>query len=384
MEVKKAELHGKKINQQRKLGGSKHRLRGPGSPSCSEIPLNDTLSDEESVSSLPSLSSSAGSVNVSSPAVSDIAPTPAIFVNNNQQRKVHRAQSPVPVCDPVRDLVNDVFLLEEELTTDKLEKVWEHFSDGEPALDDDSLEKLLIEFLILARAAAQRQITRQQQAVAHCAKKISRIDTGIPDANHNQIPDDLMKLTELRRTVHEKYPAVGGNELAKEAGEAAVKCNQIIARIQRGASFLHPFKTILNPSCQEVRKKDFMRNFPHLVANLSNATNLQTLCQLAPIRSASSGANLNWRPEALAVGPVGVKCEFEFEEIENVPEEEEFNIPEGTSLRDFINHLCIIYEGIVEFKEELDIQVVTAESMESARWDSDRILLDGANLVLMD
>jgi len=278
--------------------------------------------------------------------------------------------------------VNDVFLLEDDLSSDKLEKVWDYFAEGEHYLDDDSLERLLIEFLILARAAAQRQITRQQQAVAHCAKRLPRIDTGVQEAP--QAPDDPVKLSELKQIVHEKYPAVGGNELAKEAGEAAVKCNQIIARIQRGANFLHPFKTILNPTADEVRKHHFMRNFPHLVANLSKSTNLQTLCQLGPIRGASSGANLNWRPEALPLGPVEVKVEFEFEEIEHVPEEEKFNIPENTSLKEFINHLCILYEGITEYKEELDIQIVTSESMESALYNSDRILVNGDNLVLMD
>jgi len=371
---KESRLARKKINEQRKLGGSKKRFsrcKSPGSPSLAEIPLDDDPSD---LVLQPHPSSNSGSTLTSGISLPDKV----------KKKKVHREQSPVPVCDPVRDLVNDVFLLEvDDISVEKMEKVWDHFAEGETSLDDDSLERLLIEFLILVRAAAQRQITRQQQAVKHCEKRaFNRNDTALNVTEPTS--KDLVKLTELKQTVHEKYPAVGGNELSKEAGEAAVKCNKIIARIRRGASFLHPFKSILNPACEEVRKKHFMRNFPHLVENLSTATNLETLCQIAPIRSASSGANLNWRPDALSVGPVGVKCEFEFEDIENVPEEEKFNIPENTTLKEFINHLCKIYEGIEEYKEELDIQIVTPDSLEPAEWDSDLLLHDGMNLVFMD
>merc|ERR1719378_1336348 len=86
--------------------------------------------------------------------------------------------------------------------------------------------------------------------------------------------------------------------LSEEAGKTAVKCSKILARITRGSSFLHPFKQILNPNPDDpddirITKPCFMKNFPELVLDLSSDTNLHSLSQLAPIRLASHGINLN-------------------------------------------------------------------------------------------
>lgn len=335
-------------------------------------------------------------------------------INNMSRDNLESSDSPKPVALPPPEhllkanspqkkpsilvseemcmLVDDAFIIQREIPEHHLELVWEHFSEGEKYLCDENLERLIKEFIILGREAARRQITRQQKAVRHCTKKqkMARADTGIPKSGLDEAVEDIKDFeSDIKRDIHEKFPAVGGRELPTVAGKTAVKCSQILARVQRGSSFLYELKQILYPESEDVHdvridQPHFMKYFPQLVYNLSSNTNLDKLKNLAPIRHASSGINLNWRPNSLPVGPVRVKCEFEFGEIEGVPETEDFNIPENTPLSVFIEHLIQIYPQIESGKEELEIQLVTAEAITCVDAKSDKILYSGVELLMMD
>jgi len=313
-------------------------------------------------------------------------------------RSCKRRNSPtkkpsVLISKEMADLVDDAFLLQQEIPPEHLERVWNTFSEGNEYLADDDLELLIKEFMILGREAARRQIARQQKAVRHCTKKqkMARQDTGVPKSGIEEATEDKKDLeSEILNEVHQKFPAVGRRELCTEAGKTAVKCSQILARLTRGGAFLIPFKQILYPELDDVSeveqidKKHFVEYFPQLVYSLSSDTNLDKLSNLAPIRHASSGINLNWRPNSLPVGPVRVKCEFEFGEIEGVPEAEEFNIPENTALVTFMEHLIQCYPQIEDGKEDLEIQLVTADAITCVDADSETILYSGVELLMMD
>lgn len=314
-----------------------------------------------------------------------------------EAKRLRRVSSPtkrpsILVSAEMAMLVDDAFLLQNEIPHEHLTMVWDHFSEGCDHLCNDDLERLIREFMILGREAARKQIMRQQKAVRHCTnkQKLARVDTGIPKSGLEEAVEDIKDFeSDIKSDIHEKFPAVGGRDLPAEAGVAAVKCSQILARITRGASFLNPFKHILYPELDDVSdvlidKPHFVKNFPQLVYNLSSDTNLDKLSNLAAIRHASSGVNLNWRPNSLPVGPVRVKCEFEFAEIEGVPDSEEFNIPDDTALVTFMHHLFQVYPQIEENKKELEIQMVTAESITCVDADAEIILYSGVELLMMD
>jgi len=297
------------------------------------------------------------------------------------------------LSDEMANLVDEAFTLRQEIPDDHLQRVWERFSHGDEFLHDDDLELLVREFLILGREAARKQVARQQKAVRHVSKKqkAARADTGmIPQLQEGDEGGDENQIEwEIKNNCYERFPAVGGRELATQAGRTAVKCSQILARLTRGGGILHPCKQILYPDLDDVSdvqidQHHFMKNFPSLVYYLSSDTNLDKLCNLAPIRHASSGINLNWQPDSLPVGPVLVKCEFEFAAVEGVPDAEDFNIPENTSLCTFIEHLIQVYPQIEPAREELEIQIVTAESITCVDADSENILYSGVELLMMD
>lgn len=293
----------------------------------------------------------------------------------------------VQVRNPVRDLVNDTFLLREEMTDHQLDRVWEAFAGDSEVMLDEALTELLLEFLTLARSAAQKQITRQQKAKKHVQQKhIQRVATG-RDLNVDETKDEL---TELNTDVHVKYPAIGSDELSRTAGTTAVKCNEIMAEIMRRGSSEEslddlPFKQILlDPSEGPfVTKRTFRLKFPQLVEAICSETNLANISTLAPIRNASNGENLNWRPDTLPVGEITVHVEFNFEEID-VPDNEDFNIPPDVKISQFIDHLCVIYPDIVEYREDLEIQIVTQEKMISCMADEEFILEDECEVILLD
>lgn len=299
------------------------------------------------------------------------------------------------LSDEMANLVDEAFTLRQEIPDDHLQRVWEHFSHGDEFLHDDDLELLIREFLILGREAARKQVARQQKAVRHVSKKqkAARSDTGmipqLQEGDDGDGGDENQIEWEIKSNCYERFPAVGGRELATQAGRTAVKCSQILARLKRGGGILHPCKQILYPDLDDVSdvqidQHHFMKNFPSLVYYLSSDTNLDKLCHLAPIRHASSGINLNWQPDSLPVGPVRVKCEFEFGEVEGVPDAEDFNIPENTSLCTFIEHLIQVYPQIEPARDELEIQLVTAESITCVDADSETILYSGVELLMMD
>ena len=65
--------------------------------------------------------------------------------------------------------------------------------------------------------------------------------------------------------------------------------------------------------------------------------------------------------------------------------EEEFNVPENTSVAAFFEFLCKCYPQLGEQKEMLDeIQLETKDSLENVDLDSTSILLDGNRLIFMD
>ena len=64
--------------------------------------------------------------------------------------------------------------------------------------------------------------------------------------------------------------------------------------------------------------------------------------------------------------------------------EEDFNIPENTSLCTFIEHLIQVYPQIEPARDELEIQLVTAESITCVDADSETILYSGVELLMTD
>ena len=96
---------------------------------------------------------------------------------------------------------------------------------------------------------------------------------------------------------------------------------------------------------------------------LCEITKFKNLTEHTPVRHASLGHNLMWVPGGLRVGDVMIDVEFNFEELEELPEKDKFHIPPNTTVADFVDHLCIVYPDIEEYREELGSSCGTFETL---------------------
>ena len=85
----------------------------------------------------------------------------------------------------------------------------------------------------------------------------------------------------------------------------------------------------------------------------------------------------------MPVGDITIHVEFNFEDLE-LPDTEDFNIPSGVTVRVFIDHLCVVYPDIEEYKEDLEIQIVTPDRIKTVMFDDDTLLEHDYELVLLD
>jgi len=267
------------------------------------------------------------------------------------------------------ELVKDVT----EITTAHIEKIWESFTQGEHRLRDSELKRLVVDLLTLGRYTAQCQIARQQQAVMHVQKV----------RKENGCADDEDDLRDLLLEVHERYPSVGKSNLRQIASAIAVSCNRDINRARSDATYLSEVKEMFDQT-DDIDRQNFIDHFPALYEYLYVQTNLFELSEIAPIQGACCGKNLHWHPEALPIGDIIVHVEFSLEELEDLPDNMDFSIPPNVTVKQFVDHLLIIYPELREFLDFLEIQIITTDSIDSVELDDDRILENDVELVFLD
>jgi len=286
-----------------------------------------------------------------------------------------------------------------QMLMDNLKEIWKSFHEGN-LLFDERLEQLIREIIDVSQEYMKKQMSRQQKAFR---KVLLEIKSQTNNWDREKESDAIKQI----RSHHLHDEVLGSTKLASEVGKSLVLCSKILNTDNLDPHFLLMCKLRLlrhrmyssNAILFDehfIKYDEFLKHFNWMMVSINSKINLDEICQMKPFRSFRDAeekyaidALLNKSPKfrpgtEIPVGPVRVKCEFEFADIILVPEEEDFHVPEGTSVKEFCQYIFQVYPQIIEYEEELEIQYITATTIHNLEPDSMMVLTSGEKLLFMD